>query len=160
MFNNKSNNINTPVVSAPTPSHKKKNTYVIKLSSLVDYSVFGMCKNTPLAVIEKNGQSVQNAPSGWLQCTQFPNPCALYLTTEYNLLKTTMGKKAATVIEYLDKDTGAPVLMLFPQTIHVFDGYENDYKSHLNHASRRDLEYQMALRSQLIDKAIKSVPCR
>ena len=61
-------------------------------------------------------------------------------------------KMASTVIEYLDKETGKPVLMLFPTTCYIFDGYENNYMQHLNHASRRDFEHQIKMREQCINK--------
>ena len=68
-----------------------------------------------------------------------------------------MGEKmASTIVEYLDKETGRPVLMLVPTTCHIFDGYENNYMERLNHASRRDLEYQMRKREMLIDAALKA----
>ena len=64
-----------------------------------------------------------------------------------------MGEKIATqIIEYLDKRTGQPVLQVFPELIQIFDGYEENYMSRLNHASRRDLKKQIALRERLISE--------
>lgn len=136
---------------------KKKNTYVLKISGLQSMpGIFAMCKSTPLPVIVKNGQQTQSE-SDWMAATSFPNPGALHMQMEYKFLEPYMGEKmASTIVEYLDKETGRPVLMLFPTTCHIFDGYENNYMEHLNHASRRDLQYQMHKRGLLIDAALKA----
>lgn len=136
---------------------KKKNTYILKISGLlITPGIFAMCKSTPLPVIVKNGEQTQSA-SGWMAATSFPNPGALHMQMEYKFLEPYMGEKmASTIVEYLDKETGKPVLMLFPTTCYIFDGYENNYMEHLNHASRRDLQYQMHKRELLIDAASKA----
>lgn len=135
---------------------KKKNTYVLKISGLlVTPGVFSMCRSTPLPVITKNGEQTQSA-SGWMAGTPFPNPGASDMQMEYKFLEPYMGEKmASTIVEYLDKETGRPVLMLFPTTCHIFDGYENNYMERLNHASRRDLEYQINIRQRMIDAYLR-----
>lgn len=139
-------------------THKKKNTYIVKVNNLMaDMSAFGMCQNTPLPVIVQNGQRVQNGTGAWMRGTNFPNPAAASMQAEFDVLKPVMGEKLASmIIEYLDKDTGRPVLTLFPTSVYVHDGYEKNYMSHLNHASRQDLNHQLKIREQLIDKLIKS----
>lgn len=66
-----------------------------------------------------------------------------------------MGERmSATIIEYLDKDNGKPVIQLYPESSYVFEEYKHDYMSHLNHASRRDLLRQLALRDKKINDYI------
>lgn len=139
-------------------THKKKNTYIVKVNNLMaDMSAFGMCQNTPLPVIVQNGQRVQNGTGAWMRGTNFPNPAAASMQAEFDVLEPVMGEKLASmIIEYLDKDTGRPVLTLFPTSTYVHDGYEKNYMVHLNHASRQDLNHQLKIREQLIDKLIKS----
>lgn len=140
-------------------TRKKKNTYIVKVNNLMaDMSAFGMCQNTPLPVIVQKGQRVQNGTGAWMRGTNFPNPAAASMQAEFDVLKPVMGEKLASmIIEYLDKDTGRPVLTLFPTSAYVHDGYdEKDYMAHLNHASRQDLTHQLKIREQLIDKLIKS----
>jgi len=139
-------------------TRKKKNTYIVNVNNLMaDMSAFGMCKNTPLPVVVMNGQRMQNGAGAWMRGTNFPNPAAALMQAEFDSLEPVMGEKIASmIIEYLDKDTGRPVLTLFPTSAYVHDGYEKDYMAHLNHASRQDLTNQIKIREQLIDKLIKS----
>ncbi|MBE6460388.1 MAG: hypothetical protein E7007_00575 [Alphaproteobacteria bacterium] len=149
----------TPIVATTSipenhVSKKKKNTYTITFSTFFDATLFSMCKNTPLGVVSLNGQQIQNN-SGWISCTEFPNPCATRMATIQHLLAEALGTKISTqIIEYLDKATGKPVVQLYPDSVHIFDGYEENYMSHLNHATRRDLEKQIALRERLINEFI------
>ena len=137
-------------------THKKKNTMVIKYSPLCDATLFGGRRNIPLAVVKRNGVPVQNE-SDFMTLTEFPNPCAYNMAVEYKVLSPVMGELARTITEYLDKETGQPVLMLFPTTdVYVYDGFENNYMERLNHASRRDFYYQVNRLSQLIDTAIRN----
>ena len=135
-------------------SKKKKNTYQIQFSSFAPLYLFEMCKNTPMAVIILNGQQIQSG--GWLKTTNFPNPCASDMAKKHKTLREIMGDKISTqIIEYLDKTTGKPVIQLYPEMIYIFDEYESDYMSHLNHATRQDLKKQIALREHLIDEFVK-----
>ncbi|MDE5615768.1 MAG: hypothetical protein K2I81_02970 [Alphaproteobacteria bacterium] len=59
---------------------------------------------------------------------------------------------ATTIIEYLDKETNKPVATLFPTYLHIHDGYDNSFYTHLNHASRKDLQYQIMLRRKALEK--------
>ncbi len=136
------------------PTKKKKNTVVIRFSPLYDATLFEGCQSTPLAVVKRNGVQVQNE-TGWMSCTNFPNPCAFNMAAEYKSLAPVMGPLSRTITQYLDKDTGQPVLMLFPTTdVYIYDGYETDYLQHLNHASRRDFYNQVNKLSKLIDMAL------
>ena len=131
-------------------SKKKKNTYQVQFSPLAPLHFFEGCKTTPMAVVILNGKQVQSG--GWLKCTEFPNPGASDMARKHTVLREIMGEKISTqIIEYLDKNTGKPVVQVFPEMMYVFDGYEQDYMQHLNHASRRDLTKQIALRERLIN---------
>ncbi len=132
------------------PTHKKKNTYVVMISPFCDLKMFALCKDTPMAIIKENGTARQTG-AAWLTATKFPNPAAQYMVNAHQQLKPIMGELATTIAEYLDKNTGAPVLQLFPTSVHVFDGYETDYRAHLNHASRRDLKYQIEKRRKMCE---------
>jgi len=112
--------------------------------------MFALCQDTPMAVSKKNGVPQQTGEA-WTTATRFPNPSAQYMVNEYKQLQPIMGELAATIIEYLDKNTDAPVLQLFPTSVYVFDGYETDYMSHLNHASRQDLKYQIEKRRKMLE---------
>ncbi len=139
-----------PVIAENHVSQKKKNTYQIRYSHFCDLTLFEMCKTTPLGVITLNGYPI-NAQNGWAVCTQFPNPCACDMAKKKDILREIMGPKISTqIIEYLDKKTGEPVCQIYPEMLYVFDEYENNYMEHLNHASRRDLSKQIALREKLI----------
>ena len=149
----------TPQASHPTiaPNHKsskKKNTYQIRFSHFCDLTMFELCQTTPMGVISLNGHPI-NAQNGWAVCTQFPNPCACDMAKKKDILYQIMGSKLSTqIIEYLDKETGDPVIQVYPEMIHIFDGYEENYMERLNHASRRDLQRQIALREKLISDFI------
>lgn len=92
-----------------------KNTYIVEVSFFSGAHFFADAVSTPLAVIEKNGKKVQNVNNGWLTTTQFPNPGANELVANYDLYSKKIGKKeAGTILEYLDKDTKKPVVLLFP----------------------------------------------
>lgn len=145
-------NATRPIIPDNHVSKKKKNTYTIAFSAFYDATLFSMCKNTPLGVASLNGQQTQNK-SGWISCTEFPNPCATRMAAKQHLLAEALGTKISTqIIEYLDKATGKPVVQVYPDSVHIFDGYEENYMSHLNHATRRDLEKQIALRERLISE--------
>lgn len=146
--------IQKPNISPKHISKKKKNTYVITYDVMADATLFGLCKETPLPVIEINGKK-QETRSGFISCLHFPNPCANDMVCSHNILREIMGDRiSATIIEYLDKDTGKPVVQVYPEGWYVFDNYEKDYMSHLNHASRRDLKHQLKIRDNMINEYI------
>lgn len=135
-------------------SRKKKNTYIVTFNTMSDATLFELCKSTPLPIIEINGKE-QDISSGFICCIQFPNPCATQMTRSHEIMRTILGDKtSSTIIEYLDKETGAPVVQVYPESWYVFDKYETNYMSRLNHASRRDLKYQLKLREQKINDYI------
>lgn len=130
----------------------RKNTYTIALSgAMVDTSCFRLCKATPLAVVELNGKPTQNT-TGFLSCTEFPNPFASEMQSVYKQMAGLDKKVATTIIEYLDKDNNNPVLYVFPNGVHINDGYEENYTEHLDLVSRQDLEKQIKLRQDLLEK--------
>ena len=135
------------------PTRKKKNTYNVQVEGIISNSdLFSLCKSTPLVVVKLNG-TPRNQNGGFLTCTRFPNPFASDMTKTVKTFKSIMGEKlSTTIIEYMDKETGQTVATLFPTGLYIHDGYEHDYMAHLNHASRRDLAHQLALRQELIEK--------
>ena len=133
-------------------SQKKKNTYQVKFSPLMPAYLFELCSHPPLGVVVLNGKQNQDS-TGWISTTNFPHPGAADMAKKQTVLREIMGEKIATqIVEYLDKETGKPVLQIYPEMMYVFDGYENNYMSRLNHASRRDLNKQIALRERLISE--------
>lgn len=158
-FLTKSETTNTPKIQkVQIPenhiSKKKKNTYVIAFNVMAEPTLFGLCNSTPLPVIEINGIK-QTSDSGFINGKQFPNPNAINFIHSHDILQNIMGERmSATIIEYLDKDNGKPVIQLYPESSYVFEEYKHDYMSHLNHASRRDLLRQLALRDKKINDYI------
>ena len=145
-------NNSKPVIPANHVSKKKKNTYQIALSGLMcDISCFCLCPNTPLAGVVLNGKKLQDN-TGFLSCTQFPNPFAYQMQNVFSKLSPMDKKTASTIIEYLDKETNQPVALLFPHGLHIKDGFEEKYMDCLNHATRRDLAKQIAIRQNLIEQ--------
>lgn len=137
-------------------SKKKKNTYVIMFNVIPNDDLLALSKSTKLPVIEINGVK-QDPKQGWITCLPFPNPCATEMINSHDILREVMGEKiSATIIEYLDKETKRPVIQVYPEGWYVFDDYETDYMTHLNHASRRDLKKQLKLREQKITDYISN----
>lgn len=136
-------------------SHKRKNTYVVHLDTEFNMPAFWEeFSKSPLTVLIKNGEKVQEV-GRCMRCTKFPNPGAIQMHREYRYLAQVDKKLASTVVEYLDKDTGAPVALLYPTDLYVYEEYrDNDFLAHLNHASRQDFVRQMDLRTKMLDKAI------
>ncbi len=133
------------------PTKKKKNTYVIKQPVLGGYSTFELCQSTPLAVVTINGKPVDNK-SGWLTSLDFPNPAATNMVKSFKELKPIMGERmASTIIEYLDKETGEPVAMLFPTNEVMTRGDLADFLKCLNHKTRQDFFRQIQIRERLLN---------
>ncbi|MDE6250103.1 MAG: hypothetical protein K2M34_00510 [Alphaproteobacteria bacterium] len=131
------------------PTKKMKNTYIVQLNTMTMPGAFELCPNTPLAVIKINGIETDNAKGGFMSCTQFPNPGASAIESVWHNApewRIIMGSTATTIIEYLDKKSGKPALILYP-TGHVQSLIANEdankvIGTRLNHASRRDFIYQ------------------
>lgn len=135
------------------PTKKLKNTYVITFDTMMDESVWQLCRNTKLAVKTMDGENVQS-DNGWKELTDFPNPCAYNMVCAYKALSKVMGEKlASTIVVYGDKtDRETARIMLFPTNEIMFYGKDSkSAKAQLNHASRRDLKYQMAKRQKYLD---------
>ncbi len=135
-------------------SQKKKNTYIIRLGKQFSSAhLFEFCPTTPLAIMEKNGAATTNKDKAFLTCTHFPNPGAHIMAAGYPRFKEIMGTRmASTIVEYLDKETGEPVALLYPHTVLY---KRPDYMARLNHASRRDLERQIAMRNAMFEQYTK-----
>lgn len=139
-----------PVIAENHISQKKKNTYQICYTHFCDLTMFELCRNTPMGVATINGKPLF-PDEAWMHCTEFPNPCACDMAKKKDVLREIMGPKISTqIIEYLDKETGEPVIQVYPHMLHVFDKYKENYMERLNHASRHDLSKQIALREKLI----------
>lgn len=177
----KKKDLNTNQVSVNTDrkfgkTHKKKNTYIVSLNGVMaDLGLFELCKTMPLAVVTLNGKEYQ-PQGGFMKCTEFPNPGATQMFYAFKHLKPLMGEKlSATIVEYLDKYSGKPVLTLYPQNhvyfhnlnksavVHVentdegkclyiqnIDKLDMDEMYKLNHASRHDLFAQVEMRQKFI----------
>ena len=144
-----------PEISPNHISKKKKNTYIITYNVMADATLFNLCKDTPLPVIEINGVKQDTTSGGFTNGIKFPNPCANDMVRSHDILREIMGERiSATIIEYLDKDTGKPVVQVYPEGWYVFDNYGPDYMTRLNHASRRDLKHQLKIRDNMINEYI------
>ena len=178
-FNKKSDNKSVrsnaqPPVINRANSHKKKNTYIVCVKNLMaDLSMHASCSTTPIAVITLNGKQVQNT-GDWMNGTMFPNPMAANMQKVFKKLSPVMGETmASTIVEYLDKYNGKPVLTLFPQNAVYFHEYQKTVQlsveqeddklvmylpntlaqeqvMRLNHATRTDLIKQVLKRQKLI----------
>lgn len=133
------------------PTKKLKNTYVITFDTMMDETMWKLCPNTKLAVKTMDGEDIQS-DKAWKELIDFPNPGAYNMVRAYNCLYTVMGKLAATIVVYRDKSDKSACIILFPTNEVMFCGKDfESAKDRLNHASRRDLEYQMAKRQNYID---------
>jgi hypothetical protein len=133
-----------------------KTTYNIKFGSFMPNAFFGMCYETPMAVIKINGVE-QKTKTGWLSAINFPNPCAYEMSIHQEQLQTVMGPEiATTIIEYKSCKTLDPVALVFPHSLYIFDEYEKNYKEHLNQATWKDIEQEIAIRAKLIEKYKKN----
>lgn len=140
-----------PKIAPTHSSSKKKNTYVVESTPFMDTQLFQLCKEMPLMVVEING--VPQPKTGWVETKNFPNPAAFQSMYYYDDLSPIMGKKLArTIVEYLDKETLEPIVMLFPTNRVLVRGDEDAAMARLNHASRRDLDRQVAIRRPFIEQ--------
>ena len=144
-----------PEISPNHISKKKKNTYIITFNVMADNTLFALSTATPLPVVEINGVKQDTTSCGYIKGLKFPNPCANDMVRSHDILREIMGERiSATIIEYLDKDTGKPVIQVYPEGWYVFDNYGPDYMTHLNHASRHDLKHQLKIRDNMINEYI------
>ncbi len=129
------------------PTKKLKNTYVITFDTMMDEHLWCLCPNTKLTVAKLDGKDVRDKN----QLTDFPNPFAYRMVCFYDVLSKVMGKElAGTIVVYGDKaNRDDACVILFPTN--EIAQFGKDGLSKLNHASRRDLKYQMAKRQKYID---------
>jgi len=147
---------NMSVAPAPTapvapvrqykPTKKKKNTYIVHLGGMITPGMHELCSSTPLVVVKLNGVPTENTQKAFATCTRFPNPGACQMEVlffdapEWRIIAT--DKTAQTIIEYLDKESGKPVLVLYPtgHASSLVPGMDVNtvVATRLNHASRRD----------------------
>lgn len=137
-------------------SKKEKNIYTIDLDASAPAAMYSEREFTPLVVESINGEEIIHEDSRLIRyALKFPNPCANRMVAEQHLLAEALGPQISTrIFEYLDKKTGKPVVQVYPDSVHIFEGYEKDYLSHLSHAMRRDLNQRISLRNYKIDKFI------
>lgn len=136
-------------------TNKKKNTYIINVPAYEFYALFMNKEFTPLPVKIINGVSV-NENSAFYETKPFPNPGAFQMVLGYRELAAINHNAASTITEYLDKETNKPVLYMFPTGFYVNAEYKTNYMSRLNHASRRDLKYRIAMYNELLRTAINN----
>ena len=131
-------------------SRKRKNAYVVKIEGvLANYNAFGGCKEMPLIVAEKNGE-IQKT-DGWAATTMFKNPGALDIVLNHEKYKEIFGERIASmIIDYCDKNSGIPVVTLFPNMIWVDGENMNDVLGRMNHETRRDCLRQIKMRKDLL----------
>lgn len=148
------NKTSDKVVASPKrkfgPTKKLKNTYVVTFDTLMDERVWQLCPTSKLAVVKIDGESVADK-GGFRSLTDFPNPFAYRMVCAYKDLAPVMGKDlAGTIVVYGDKtDKETACVMLFPNNEVAV--YGKDGLKRLNHASRRDLKYQMTKRQKYLD---------
>ncbi|MCM1294611.1 MAG: hypothetical protein NC311_03555 [Muribaculaceae bacterium] len=132
------------------PTKKKKNTYILHLSTMTTAGMHEWCDTTPLVVVTINGKPTDNVGRAFMTATRFPNPGACQMEVlfqrapEWRIIAG--DKMTQTIIEYLDKESGKPALVLYP-TGHVSSLVPNMdantvVGTRLNHASRRDFVRQ------------------
>lgn len=127
------------------PTHKKKNTYKIEMSTpLYNPTLFQLCQTTPMPVDQKNGTEVSR--DTWRTCVRFPTYGAQKMIKMYKHIQPVMGDVARTIVEYLDKESGKPVAYLFPTDLYCMADL-----SRLNHASRQDLNKQIRIRENMLE---------
>lgn len=128
---------------------KKTNTYFVRQSVFTDFA--RDWKTTPWRMVSLNGKDMEDSIS-FNDLHHFPNPGAYQMRVDLGRALIAMGHElATTIIEYLDKDTGAVVITLFPTTYHPKTNIEQAM-TRLNRASRRDFKHQVLLRLDLIRK--------
>ncbi len=141
-------------------TRKHKNTFIVNIITfLCDYTIFnhdipGM---TCLTVTSINGAKLKNDTHG-MHKAYFPNPGAARIPENFSMLAPVMGTKmACMIIEYLDKDSGVPVVTLFPNGMtHIHAPYNPfTFRHHLNHATRQDLKYNRELRLRMTEVALR-----
>ena len=151
-FTNKNKTPVKPAIDKNHISKKRKDTYIVTKNVMLNYNCFAFCQEVPLAIKVKNGVIEQ---SDWKPCKHFPVKPALHTMNNLPEFIKIFGEKiATTIIEYHDKDTNMPVVQLYPDRLYVFDGFEDNFEQHLNHATRQDLKYQKALRQNLLNKYV------
>lgn len=119
------------ILNATRPTTKKrKNTYIVKPTFLHRFKIIDKFTNCPVPVVSINGTPVKNAFASIL----LSGRAARQIAESESITRT------YTITEYLDKQTLKPVLTLLPNKniLGPSDGI-----SRLNHATRRDLHYQM-----------------
>ena len=119
------------ILNATRPTTKKrKNTYIIKPTFLHRFKIIDKLTNCPVPVVSINGTPVKNAFASIL----LSGRAARQIAESESVTRT------YTITEYLDKQTLKPVLTLLPNNSILGTP---DAITRLNHASRRDLLYQM-----------------
>lgn len=124
-------------------TYKKKNTYIINPYNIKTYD---SKHNIAIPVQKINGKPVTDTTM------QFPTPGIMNLLNGHEHLKTVMGEElSCTIVEYLDKNTSEPILLLFPTNDIMGIFKSEEILSKLNHASRQDLKYQMSRREKYLN---------
>lgn len=124
------------ILHATRPTTKKhKNTYIVKPTFLHKFKIIDKFSQCPIPVVSINGQRVKNAFASIILSGR-----TIRQITESESTTTTYK-----ITEYLDKQTLKPILTLLPNNNLLGT---SDAVNRLNHASRRDLYYQMNLKQK------------
>lgn len=124
------------ILHATRPTTRKhKNTYIIKPTFLHKLKIIDNFTQCPVPVVSINGQRVKNAFASII----------LSGRTVRQIAESEPTTKTYQITEYLDKQTLKPVLTLLPNKNLLGT---SDAINRLNHATRRDLYYQMNLKQK------------
>lgn len=124
---------------------KKKYTYVVNYKSPEFYKSQRFDDELSLEVVEINGKAIPHN-AGKIHLESFPNPSAFKMLESHEMLKSVMGTRlASTIVEYLDKETYEIVAILFPTEV-MYSSEHPNFMDRLNHATKRDLRYQIKRR--------------
>ena len=119
------------ILNATRPTTKKrKNTYIIKPTFIHRFKIIDNFARCPVPVVSINGTRVKNAFASIILSGRVARQIAESESTT----------QTYKITEYLDKKTLTPVLTLLPNNNLLG---ASDAINRLNHASRRDLYYQM-----------------
>ena len=122
-----------------------KKTYLVDITPVSGY--FELCEATKFPIVSINGVE-QKSGDPFKAMESFPNPAANFMVKSYDSTKRLLGEKLAkTIVVYLSKYTKEPVLMLFPNNKVL--QYTEHAEILLNHDSRKDFRYQMAVRTKI-----------
>lgn len=129
---------------------KTKVTLVADLKSLPKAKEYANEEKTPIRIKKVLGDELYEETEAFI--AEFDNPMAANYARSHKMLSHAMDENLASSITiYLDKMFDRPAVVLFPTNDVIYMAGSREYSlSRLNHAARRDLEYQMKRRAKII----------